>query len=149
MNFTCNGIITGYTAALKQMDGEKDPVIQVWRKNTYQPAGSNVYHNTSAGIAIDKALCVDGLTTVSSEVFHCSLNLSMIMEVHVQPGDILGLELPNRNNDDIKLAFAGVSSGPTNYVYTGQVLSSSLGVVVNNMTDWNLPQITLEIGSGK
>ena len=144
MNFTCNGSIVGYTAALGEQTGE-DAIIQIWRKTgTSQPES---YNKTSAGIAIDAALCVGGLTEVSSEVLHCSLN-NITTRVPVQPGDILGLQLPaRRNNDPIILAFARVSSGPTNYVFTEQRLSSP--AVLSDSVNWDLPQITLEIGSGK
>ena len=118
MNFTCNGIIVGYTAALREQNGDMDPIIQVWRKNTSQP---ETYYKTSAGIAIDRTLCVG---EVSRQVFQCNLN-NITARVRVQPGDILGLELPGDSNDDIILAFARVSSGPTNYVFNRRRLFSS------------------------
>ena len=148
MNFNCDGIITGYTAAFRRdwSAGDLDPIIQVWRKNTSQPGS---YYNTGVSIAIDESLCVGGLRSISSGVFHCNLNQN-ISRVAVQPGDILGLELPEDNNDDIRLAFARVSSGPTNYVFsTRDILSRYMysgalsGVLVNR----ELPQITLEVGS--
>ena len=143
MNFTCNGVIVGYTAALRQQNGNQDPIIQVWRKNTSQPES---YYNISTGIAIDAALCVGGLTEVSSEVFHCNLNTTT--RVPVQPGDILGLELPQAgNNDNIILGFARVSSGPTNYVFNRQRLPSPAVLSNRNSVNWDLPQIALEIGS--
>ena len=145
MNFTCNGSIVGYTAALGEQTGE-DAIIQVWRKNTSQPES---YYKTSTGIAIDEALCVGGLTEVSNQVFHCNLNKTT--GVPVQPGDILGLKLPaGGNNDDIILTFARVSSGPTNYVFTGQELSSPAALSSHDSVNQELPQITLEIqGRGK
>ena len=145
MNFNCNSIITGYTAALRDRTGDLDPVIQVWRKNT-SPPGS--YYNTGVSIAINESLCVGGLRNISSEVFHCNLNQTTA-RVRVQPGDILGLELPKGDNDDIRLAFARVSRGPANYVYTRQALSSSSGAVIghDDEVNWDLPQITF--GSGK
>ena len=148
MSFTCNGVITGYTAALRQQNGDQDPVIQIWRKNTSQPGS---YYKTSPGISIDSAICVDGLaqlvTEVSSgrEVLHCNLNQSI--RVSVQAGDILGLA---KDNDDIKLAFARVSSGPTNYVFdTSESQLSQYALWRRNQIVRELPQITLEIGSGK
>ena len=148
MNFTCSGIITGYTAALRDHSGDQDPIIQVWRKNTPQ-FGS--YYKTSIDIAIDNALCVGGLTEVFSEVFHCNLNQNTT-RVSVQPGDILGLELPPGGiNDDIRLAFARVSRGPTNYVFTKQGLLSPVALSSGTLMTHNqiLPQITLEMGSGE
>ena len=56
MNFACNGVITGYTAIVRDRtlpeDQLQDPKIQVWRKNTSQ-FGSYVYYKTSPDIAID------------------------------------------------------------------------------------------------
>ena len=148
MNFACNGTITGYTAVLKQQDGDQDPMIQIWKKNPSQPGS---YYKTSPGIAIDSTLCVDGLTQLSevSRVRQCNLNQSTRVSVRV--GDILGLELPARNNDDIKLAFARVSSGPTNYVFNASEsqLSYYHALLNRNWVIRELPQITLEIGSGK
>ena len=113
------------------------------------------YYNTGDGIAINKALCVGGLTesSVSSGVFHCKLNnVNTTARVSVHPGDILGLELPGWPG---RLAFAEVSRGPTNYMFdfTRQSPSSnSLFSAALSSSSWmsrNLPQIALEIGSGK
>jgi hypothetical protein len=152
MNFACNGVITGYTAALRNRNGDQDPVIQIWRKNPSQPGS---YYKTSLGIAIENALCVDGLTEVASghrvTVFHCNLDQTRV-SVSVQAGDILGLELPAGDNDDIRLAFARVSSGPTNYVFDtseSQLSMYSRALLMPDRIVRELPQITLEIGSGK
>ena len=150
MNFVCSGIITGYTATLIDQNGGQDPVIQIWRKNV----GS--YYKTSPDIAIDSALCVDGLTRLTEVsgghgVFHC--NLTQSTRVSVQAGDILGLELPEREkgNNDIRLAFATVSSGPISYVFdTSESQVSYNAIWRHNQIVRELPQITLEIiGSGK
>ena len=144
MYFNCNGIITGYTAALWDSgNGDLDPVIQVWRKNTSQPGS---YYKTSPGIAINEILCVGGLRNISTGVFHCNLNQTTTGAA-TQPGDILGLELPNGDNDNIRLGFTRVSRGPTNYVFNtseGLSMYSSALLWVNK----ELPQITLKVGSG-
>ena len=148
MNFACNGNITGYTAVLRDRSGDQDPVIQIWRKNTSQ-FGS--YYKTSPGIAIDSTLCVGGLTEVSSvrdsEVFHCNLNQTRV-RVSVQPGDILGLYLPTRDNNDVDIAFARGINGPTNYVFNSQLSMYSHATTRPDRTVAELPQITVEIGSG-
>ena len=150
MNFACNGVITGYTAALMDRNGDQDPVIQIWRRNP------GFYFKTSPGIAIDNALCIDGLIEVASghgvTVFHCNLNQTRARVVSVEAGDILGLDLPTGNNDDIRLAFARVSSGPTNYVFDTSESELSMYSRALSRHYWvirELPQITLEIGSGK
>ena len=147
MNFACNGVITGYTVGLGQRNGDQDPVIQIWRKNQ----GS--YYKTSPDIAIDSALCVDGLTdSVASGhghgVFHCNLNQTRI-RVSVQAGDILGLYSPARVNNDVDIAFARVINGPTNYVFNSQLSMYSRSSLRPDRAIAELPQITLEIGSGK
>ena len=154
MNFACNGTIVGYTAALRwqpeQSPGDQGPIIQVWRKNTNRPWS---YYKTNINIAINNASCDGGLTQmIGSEAFHCSFRNLTTTRVTVQPGDILGLELPVEHNGDmIRLAFASVSSGPTNYVrerpsmYSGVLLNSwRLGNVTRA-----LPQINLEVEPGK
>ena len=110
------------------------------------------YYKTSADIAIDEALCVGGLTEVYSSVSHCNLNQT-IARVSVEPGDILGLELPKGSSDDIRLAFARVSSSPTNYVFMTQALSLPITLGSSPMNGSSLvqelPQISLEIESSQ
>ena len=148
MNFACNGVITGYTAALRQWNGDQDPVIQIWRKSP-----GSYYTETSPDIVINSALCVDandGLTEVASGhghgVFHCNLNQTRT-RVSVQAGDILGLYLPARVDKDI--AFAKVINGPTNYVFDSQLSMYSRAFLRPDQTVTELPQITLEIRSGR
>ena len=146
MNFACNGVITGYTAALREQNGDQDPIIQIWRKNTSQ-FGS--YYKISPGIAVDSTLCVGGLTEVSSVrgVFHCNLNQTRA-RVSVQAGDILGLYLPTRDNNAVDIAFARVINGSTNYVFDSQLSMYSRASSRPDRTVAELPQITIEIGSG-
>ena len=144
MNFACNGNVTGYTVALRNQallgDGQ-DPIILVWRKNTSQ-LGS--YYKINPGIAIDSALCVGGLTEEFSGVFHCNLNQTRA-SVAVKAGDILGFA--GINGD---IAFARASRGPTNYVFnTSKSQLSMYSRTLLRPGIRELPQITLEIGSGK
>ena len=144
MNFTCNGVIVGYTAALKEYAGMENPVIQVWRENSSQ---RGVYYtDTSTRIAIDRTLCEGGSTDLSGEVFtfHCHLS-EAITRVFVHPGDFLGLKLPQEGTDDVRLAFARVSNGPTNHVFTAPIMLNS----VPGSRNQELPQITLEINSSQ
>ena len=153
MNFACNGTIVGYTAALRWQPGHQlqGPTIQVWRKNTTIPGS---YYKTSVYIAINNASCDGGLinSNASMEVFHCSLKPTT--RVSVQPGDILGLELPVKHN---RLTFARVSSGPTNYMtlfnMKGRFSIIDAGALLNSRQHDNvtraLPQINLEVESGK
>ena len=112
------------------------------------------YYQTNA-VAVKEALCAHAVSMASEPgLFHCHLNMTST-EIQVEPGDILGLELPPRsgtgNHDEGTLAFASVSRGPTNYIFTRQSLSSSSGACLrrSNSVSHELPQITIQIGSGK
>ena len=112
------------------------------------------YYQTSA-IEVKEALCAHAVFMASEPgLFHCHLNMTRT-EIQVEPGDILGLELPPRPgtgnwHDEGTLAFASVSRGPTNYVFTRQRLSSSSGALRrSNSVSHELPQIIIQIGSGK
>ena len=135
----------GYTAAFKeQSGGNHDPVIQVWRKDLSQ---SGSYHKIGDSITIDKAsVCVGGLLEVSTRVFSC--NVRSQARISVQSGDILGLELPPKSREDVRLAFARISSGPANYIFRSP-LSSPLSLREHSSIIWDLPQITLEIESSQ
>ena len=107
------------------------------------------YYNTGDGISINKASCVGGLkeSSVSSGVFHCKLNnINITGRVSVHPGDILGLELPGWPS--VRLAFVRVNRGPTNYVFRF-TSHSSASLSNRSWMNRDLPQIKLEIGSGK
>ena len=152
MSFFCNGIITGYTAALRGQNKSQGPMIQVWREDSSQLGH---YYKMSDDIAINNASCVGGLTDsevfTDSGVFHCNLNQNT-KEVSVEPGDILGLKLPSRDGNDILgLAFARVSGGSaTNFVFSNSQGRPSPVVLSSYGHDYNwanqmILQITLEI----
>ena len=136
MNFTCNGVIVGYRAA--GINIQMSPVIQVWRKN------GSLYYRTAI-IAIDGDMCIGGLEMCTDlqddRVLCCDLNRT-ITNVRVQPGDILGLKLPQ----DSGLAFAAASRAPTNYIFRAD--STSPLALSSNKQDNILPQISLQIESG-
>ena len=116
-------------------------MIQVWRENSSQPGH---YYKTSDDIAINNASCVGGLKEVlftDSGVFHCNLNQSTKA---IEPGDILGLELPYRpDNNNIGLAFARVSRrSVTNYGFN---TSSLVALSEHTWENQMIPQINLEI----
>lgn len=153
MNFTCNGVIVGYTVAGNSEIPGAGAMIQVWRENSSQPG---VYYNISGGIEINGAWCITGgrteMYTEEEVQFHCDLitnkTTNKNITLSVQPEDILGLELPPNSG----LAFARVTKGPTNYVFHDQSsVSSPIALssqfLSNSMTI--LPQVTLEIKSGR
>jgi hypothetical protein len=138
MSFTCSGVIVGYRAAGIQ----GNPVIQVWREN------ASLYYNTTAGIVIDGDLCVGGLEMCTDlqddAVLCCDLN-RITSNVPIQPGDILGIKLPQNYS---RLAFAGATRAPTNYVF-GAETSFPLALSSASNQQALLPQISLQIESGK
>ena len=68
-------------------------------------------------------------------------------QVSVQPGDILGLEIPSTNDDDFDIWFT--KGGPTNYVFDSQLNSTVDRSENNTIAVQQLPQIYFGFTSGK
>ena len=93
-------------------------MIQIWRES---PSQCGTYFKPVADIPVRGNVCDGGATIISSGVYHCTLKNAF--RVPVQPGDILGLELPPTNSDDYQIHFT--SGGPINYVFQEQLLSDT------------------------
>ena len=149
MKFVCNGTINGYTVAMRREGGQQHPRIQVWRRNeTHDPIG--VYHKVGSAIPIDESFtCIAGPTEVVDDVFDCDLLEGS--GISVQPGDILGLELPPANNNSGVISFASVTKGLTNYVFEQQLDSTTATLSDSTSMRQELPLITLrlEVETGK
>ena len=146
MNFTCEGTIVRFTVALQNQGTGKEqqrPVIQIWKP---EQCSTGVYHKGGVAIAIGQSVCVDGLVEDANRtnVFNCQLNESV--QVKVQPGDIVGLELPEGG---VQLLFAKVVKGPTNYVFAPTHTSATVNVSDRISVNRDLPQITIEVHSGE
>ena len=140
MNFVCNGTIIGLRVAVSTDGGDQYcPVIQVWRPT----ADHSHYYQAGAGIAINSAACLGGLKEEFKGVFHCDLNDNMT--VSVQPGDVLGLDLPPANPS---LYFATVIDLPKAYVFQRNV-SYPVVLCDNLMVNKSLPQINIQVVPGK
>ena len=152
MNFTCEGTIVGFTVALRnQRTGTElqRPMIQIWRpeeSNGTAQCSTGVYHKEGVAIVMDEALCVDGLVEDANRtnIFNCRLNESV--QVKVQPGDFVGLELPKGG---VQLLFAKVVKGPTNYVFAPTHTSATVNISDSISVNQDLPQITIEVHSGE
>ena len=155
MRFVCNGTIVGYTVAMRRPAqtplNEAEQLlamILIWRESKTQV---HTYYEVGAGIPIDEATCIGGLTEVANDMLDC--DLSGGARASVESGDILGLQLPPENVGAGVISFARVSKGPLNYVFEQQVLSSPAMLALSDSTSlsWELPQITvrLEVESGK
>ena len=143
MNFTCNQTIVAFTVvAINRQGAVDDPVIQIWRENCSQPGA---YYKTGLPIPvnINSVACADGLPTVASRTYFCILHRDYQMEV--QPGDILGLEIPSANVVDFDIL--STRGGPTNYVFK-QPLNSTVDLFESNKTIQQLPQISFGFMSG-
>ena len=154
MNFTCSGTVVGFTVGGFQAKGEQDPLIQIWRENRSH-SNQGVYYKTAADIAINGTVCENGRLSrePQARVFHC--NLSELFQVSVQPGDILGLEIPPLNDSsnmitisDFVVLFADTTKGPLNYVFDSQLLASPISLSNASSVNQQLPQLTLQIESG-
>ena len=146
MMFTCNGTVTGFTVAGSQQEGERDPIIQIWREDLSH-SNQGVYYNTAAGITVNGTVCENGLIQEPKRaVFHC--NVSKLFQVDIQAGDILGLEIPQRAGDDFFIAFAISTKAPENFVFDSRPLASPVSLCNASSINYQLPQLTLQIESG-
>ena len=140
MKFTCEGHITQFTVGGAQQPGTQDPVIQIWRES---PNRCGSYFKPVSDIPIRANVCAGGPTMISSGVYHCILK--DVFRVSVQPGDILGLELPPTNYDDYQIHFT--SGGPTNYVFPNQPPSNTaLSSRASEVREQ--PQISIVVDTG-
>ena len=147
MKFGCVGTIVGFTAAVLDDSGSQlqQPLkIQVWRKSECQPGlffkidDVQIWHSNS------RTACYQNTSTLSSKTFQCTLREDL--QISVQPGDILGLEIPPINKNDFEIYFK--AGGPTNYVFQGQLDSTvDLSSEPYNITN-DQPQITFLVVLG-
>ena len=144
MNFTCNVTIVGFTVAGGNVFREPYSKIQIWRRNhsTYYQVEHNIFVNATSGGPV----CAASRSMGSGTFTWCILQDNF--RISVQTGDILGLELPD-TEDDIEIYFT--RGGPLNYVFSGR-----LGSTINNLS-YNesfekveqLPQIMFSLTSGE
>ena len=143
MNFSCNATIFGFIVAGTGLNNimSLDFQIQIWRKNmseslSYYQVGSNIEINTMP----KGGVCSYRNRVVMNRIVWCILNDSL--QVSVQPGDILGLEL---RNSDIQF-MTGVFN---NYIFEGQLRSSMALLNDTNVTiTQQIPQIAFNLTSG-
>ena len=145
MNFTCNVSIIGFTVAGRSLNRGPHSKVQIWRRNSSQ--NSDMYYQAGNGISVH--VSYSGTSSVctiaqrfTGNTFWCILQENL--KVSVQSGDILGLELPRTNNDEIFFT----SGGPTNHVFKHQ-LDSNVNYFLNgSYSRAQLPQIVFNFTSG-
>ena len=141
MNFSCNATIFGFTVA----SSSRDYKIQIWRQNDCHPS---VYYKVGNEILgnVNQRRGSTNCSSTGSFIGNVWCILSDALQLSVQPGDILGLEIPN--NDDVVIRF-GIG-GPTNYVFQGRLDST---IDLRNETSYTtieqFPQIIFNLTSGK
>ncbi len=129
---------------INRNNGRQDPMIQIWRENISQPA---VYYKTGPAIAVNisqtDGACDDGLPKIASKTFWCILKKEY--QVLIQPGDILGFEMPPIEDDDFDILFT--RGGPMNYIFQ-DIPNSTVELSNHQALKSQLPQITFSFTSG-
>ena len=143
MNFTCSATIFGFIVAGRQLNTQPDAKIQIWR----QMSQSSLYYKSRPDIPIkfnDAAVCIYQNNYINSNLRECILNDAF--RASVQPGDILGLELPMTDMPNREIFFT--NGGPLNYIFESNLQSP---VFLNNsqVQEQQLPQIIFNLTSGK
>ena len=141
LRFGCNGTIVRLTVAVGVNNGQQSPKVQIWRENVIH--SDRLYYKPGPDILISNSACED--FTLSEGIFQCTLSESA--RVSVQPGDILGLEIPPTNDDDYKVLFTTSGGSETN-VFQRQ-LSSTVNLSEADSVTNSLPQITFLVTLGK
>ena len=142
MNFTCTASVVGLIVSGTDLNKDPHSQIQIWRKSSSQSSGS--YYQVES-VSIHDDTCV-AMQEVASDTYWCILRDNF--RVSVYPGDILGLELPATNDDEIFF----INQGPTNYIFRhSNQLDSNANLSLNGSseTTQQLPQIIFDLTSGK
>ena len=143
MNFTCSATIIGFTVAGRQLNTQPDAKIQIWR----QMSNSSLYYNPGPDIPINNAAgsaCMYQNNYLNSNLRECILEDEF--RASVQPGDILGLELPMSGSPNRGIIFT--NGGPLNYIF-GSNLQSPVCLNDSQMQEQQVPQIIFNLTSGK
>ena len=139
MTFGCNGTIVRVIIAVKNRHGRQQlyPKVQIWREDETQ---TGIYYRQGADIQIidDNPMCLDDQR--DGEIFRCTLNESF--QISVQPGDILGLELPPENLVEFDIYFK--PGGALNCIFEGK-LNSTANISEAACQSYDLPQINLVV----
>lgn len=147
MSFTCHGTILAWTVTGRKMENRTQyPELQVWRADPSQ--GLDYYYKPGQDIPVnpDGPAC-ERVTQTCDQIFQCRLREAN--QVSVEPGDILGVEIPQLTNSGFLLYFISVPGTQDHYIFRQQ-LSSSVITSSNHIrqTDDQL-LISLEVEPGE
>ena len=142
MSFTCFGTVTHWRAA-GEFRGRgntiENPVLSIWRERSSEPGTFDRVDGIQLGI------CGNGvqapLVIGTRNVYECTLPQSE--RVSVQPGDIVGIQLPDASTVIFRLHFNDATTGPTNYVFNSHGSAFSLSEASSMTPDQ--PQISLTV----
>ena len=138
LRFGCSGNIVRFAVAAVNRNGQQSPRIQVWRPNDTEP---DIYYKSEPDISIFQSSSILCLRSrLSGGIFRCTLNEDF--QVSVQPGDILGLELPQEIDDDFGIYFT--EQGPENYIFEER-LTSMVNISEANQVTSHTPQINFTV----
>ena len=132
LTFGCNGTIVRLTVTVTDSNGLQGPKVQIWREK------KGLHYKLSPEILISDLSCED--LRLSEGRFQCTLNEAA--RVSVQPGDILGLNIPpDENRDGYGILFT-TSTESNAYIFQHQ-LSSTVNLTEANVAITSyLPRIT-------
>ena len=138
MNFTCTASVVGFIVSGRGLSNGPHSRIQFWRESfgSYYQVGN---------VPIHDGACV-AMQRIVGDTYLCILHENL--QVSVQPGDLLGLELPATDSDEILFT----NRGPTNYIFRhSNQLDSNTNLSLNggSATTQQLPQIIFNLTSGK
>ena len=137
MNFTCTASVVGLIVSERNLGNGPHSRVQIWRESS-----GNYYQ--VGNVSIHGGACV-ATQRIVGDTHWCILHENM--QVSVQLGDILGLELPATDSDGILFTNRGL----TNYIFRhSNQLDSNTNLSLNgSSTTQQLPQIIFNLTSGK
>jgi hypothetical protein len=140
MNFTCTASVVGFIVSGRNLGNGPHARVQIWRKSISPSSGS--YYQVGS-VSIHDDACV-AMQEVVDDTHWCILQDTI--RVSVQSGDILGLELPATDSDEIFFT----NRGPINYIFrNSNQLDSITNLSLNgSSTAQQLPQIVVNLMSG-
>ena len=140
LTFECNGTIVRLIVAManyswdegdqannKSVQEQTVPKMQIWRKN------SDLYRKAGPDIPIFESSCVTEFQGGT-----CVWNIEA--RVSVQPGDILGLEIPPTSDDKYKILFSVTNNESNAYIFRHQLPPTVNLSEADSITN-HLPQI--------
>ena len=138
LTFGCNGTIVRLTIAVAynyslEQPEQSAPKIQIWK------ATQNLY-KSGPEILVSNSSCVESDMTLNEGILQCTL--SEAARVSVQPGDILGVEIPPPAADynGCEILF-NTSSESTAHIFRQNQPSSILNLSEADDITSHLPQI--------